>query len=113
MHITYDDFKFYLGETIEYCQTIEHDIKWIYSMLLKGEPNVTFDSIRKDSLGMVVNKLEPMDKSDGNPFFSNEDYKLIKQITSERNYLCHEIYRTFLYINNFLNSKEFLLLAKG
>ena len=31
----------YVGETIEYCQCIENDIRWIYYAMLKGDHRKT------------------------------------------------------------------------
>lgn len=39
------EFHEYVGETIEYCQCIENDIRWIYFAMLKGDHHKTFDEL--------------------------------------------------------------------
>ena len=107
MKLTYDNFKFYVGETIEFCQTIENDVKWIYSAMLKGDRYETYDNISGWTLGKVVGELEKLDNSDNNRFLSDNDYDLLRSITNERNYLIHQIFRDFIYEENFINSNKY------
>lgn len=105
--LDYDDFKFYLGETIEFCQTIEYDTKWIYAIMKKGNSSDNFDNISEWTLGKTVKLLQKMDYEDDDHYLGEKDYELLKEIVEERNYLCHEIYRSFLYINNWKYSNEY------
>lgn len=106
--LEYEDFTFYLGETIEFCQTVEHDVKWIYALMLQGDESINFKKITKWSLGKTINELEELDNSDGKPYFSKKGYKTLRNITEERNYLCHQIYRDFLYTDrNWQQSNEY------
>lgn len=107
MKLSYDNFKFYVGETIEFCQTIENDVKWIYSAMLKGDRYKTYDKISGWTLGKVVGELEKLDNSDSNRSLSDNDYDLLRSITNERNYLIHQIFRDFLYEKNCLESVEY------
>lgn len=107
MKLSYDDFKFYVGETIEFCQTIENDVKWIYSAMLKGDRYKTYDNISEWTLGKAVGELEKLDNSDSNRFLSDNDYDLLRSITKERNYLIHQIFKDFIYEENFINSNEY------
>lgn len=96
---TMDDFHNYVGRTIMHCQTIEYDIKLIYAGMMSGDMNKNLDSVveRRMSLGKVLNNLKSLDCSDNKPFFSEDDYKLLKQITDIRNHWAHKAYCEFVY----------------
>lgn len=104
----FDQFKFMLGETICYFQLIEHDIKLIYAIMLKGSFTDNLEAIKNRTLGDMVKELEILDNSDNHPLLSSDSYRLLKTITRDRNYLCHKIYTSFIYIPNFEKSKEYL-----
>jgi hypothetical protein len=106
--LDFDDFKFLLGETMFFCQTIEHDVKWTYAIIKAGSEKDNFQKIIKWSLGQTIEKLETLDNSDNKPFLSSKDYQLLRGITEERNYLCHQIYRDFIYQDNWGTSQEYL-----
>lgn len=106
--LEYNHFTYYLGETIEFCQTVEHDVKWIYAIMLKGNDSTNYKKISKWSLGKTINELEELDNSDGKPYLSKKGYKTLRSINEERNYLCHQIYRDFLYSGpNWEQSSEY------
>ena len=105
--MTFEQFKIYHSETIMYCQCIEHDLKWIYSYMHKGDHYENFEKLGKTTLGALVKKLKELDNSDGNPFISNDDYNFLKQMTEKRNYWCHQCCIDFVYEKNFLSSKEY------
>lgn len=105
--LMYKDFILYIGKTTEYCQTIEHDIKWIYALLRKGDPQKNMNELNTWTLGNTVFELEVLDNSDKNPSLTKKEYSLLKQITGERNYICHQIFRDFLYESNFLESYKY------
>ncbi len=92
-----DDFKYYVGETLDYCQTIEHDIKWIYATMLCGDPDENFDDISNWTLGKVVNELEELDYSDNDNLLSRSEYEVLREIKDERNYLVHQAFLDFTY----------------
>lgn len=102
-----DDFKYYLGETINFCQTIEHDTKWIYAIMKKEDSNNNFDSNSDWTLEKTVSCLQRLDYQDNAHYFGEKDYVLLNKIVEERNYLCHEIYRSFLYIKNWKYSNGY------
>lgn len=57
--MTLQDFHTLLGQTVMYCQIIKHDIKMIYSAMLKGEFNKNLGSIEKLTLGThYIKKIE-------------------------------------------------------
>ena len=99
-----EEFKQLHSETIYYCQRIEHDLKWIYSYMRKGNQYENFEMLGKTSLGVLVKKLKELDNSDNNPFISNDDYNFLKQMTEKRNYWCHQCYVDFVYENNYVCS---------
>ena len=102
-----EEFKILHSETIMFCQAIEHDLKIIYSFMLKGDPDKTFESLSKTTLGALVKKLKELDNSDDDQFISNDDYNFLKQMTQKRNYWCHQCYIDFIYEDNFINSPEY------
>lgn len=104
------EFHCLVGEIIMHCQTIENDIKWIFSAMRLGNIDVNYGKITNLTLGQILSKLKKLDYSDQNHFFSEDDYKFLSQITSKRNYIVHNTYKTFVYSeDNFdsLFSKEY------
>ncbi len=96
-----DTFNAVVGETLMYCQRIEHDIKVIYAAMLKGEMEGNLDLVRRETLGTVLVALENLDFSDNNPMFSREDYRLLKEIKNIRNFIAHQCYVDFLYLDDY------------
>lgn len=96
-----DTFNAVVGETLMYCQRIEHDIKVIYAAMLKGEMDGNLDLVRRETLGTVLVALENLDFSDNNPMFSREDYRLLKEIKNIRNFIAHQCYVDFLYLDDY------------
>ena len=105
-----DDFHFKIGQTIMYCQVIEHDVKRIYAAMHVGDFYENLDKIEKWSLGQTVQKLKELDFSGKSHYISASDYNFLKQMTEKRNHWCHQTYQTFLYnkqlINNFYKVKS-------
>ncbi len=96
-----DTFNAVVGETLMYCQRIEHDIKVIYAAMLKGEMEGNLDLVRRETLGTVLVALENLDFSDNNPMFTREDYRLLKEIKNIRNFIAHQCYVDFLYLDDY------------
>ena len=107
MVLSYDEFKFWVGETIGYCQTIENDVKWIYAAMRKGDMFENFDKIAKMTLGAVIDELNKLDNLDNDNFLTFEDYKTLRSITKERNYLAHNIFTEFIYEDDFEESEQY------
>ena len=105
--MTLIEFHAMLGETIMYCQTIENDLKWIYSFMKKGKVEDNFDSIDGRTLGQVLKQLKELDRSDSKQYISSSDYNFLSQMTEKRNFWCHQAYTEFVYIEDFYNSKEY------
>ncbi len=91
------DFHYYVGETIMFCQCIERDIKFIYAGMLEGDFDENYEDIEKWTLGKTIKELQKLDNSDNKPYFHKNDYNLLEQITSIRNYWAHEAYTSFVY----------------
>lgn len=105
--IELNDFHSLLGQTIMYCQLIEHDVKRIYAAMCDGDFYVNLAKIEKWSLGQTVQKLKEFDLSSKNSYISASDYNFLKQMTEKRNHWCHQTYQNFLYNELFLKSKEY------
>ena len=105
----FDNYKYLLGETIINYQLIENDLKMIYAGMLSGDFNDNFDYADKTfhGLGQIINALQKLDNSDNKPYFSKEDYKILKNLARDRNYYCHQCAIDFGYIQNFINSTEY------
>ena len=105
--MNYESFSYLHSEIIKYCQIIEGDLKWIYSFLHIGNVDETRGSLDNLTFGQIVKKLKQLDNSDGNPNLSASDYNFLGQMAQKRNYWCHECYRDFVYISNWIFSSEY------
>lgn len=86
-----------IGDVLSCCQTIEHDVKWIFASMMKGDLKENYKLIAPWTLGATLKELENMDNSDHKPFILKEDYQLLRKISVERNYIVHQAFRDFLY----------------
>ncbi|CDE72827.1 unknown [Acidaminococcus sp. CAG:917] len=107
--MTLENFHLILGQTIMYCQIIEHDVKMIYAAMCKGDVYDTLAMIDKNkwTLGHSVKELKKLDFSDRKPYISADDYNFLSQMAYKRNYWCHKTYIQFIYNPSFLYSKEY------
>lgn len=107
--MTLDNFHFILGQTIMYCQIIEHDVKMIYTAMCKGDMNNTLNIIEKQkwTLWHSVKELKKLDFSDSNNYISANDYNFLSQMAHKRDYWCHKTYLQFVYNKSFLDSIEY------
>lgn len=103
----FDTFKIKYAETMLSYQAIEHDIKYIYAFMLKGDVNKHFDDIENKTLGQMIRKLKELDYSDGNPLISAGDYNFLTQICDNRNYWAHKVFTEFVYTENWFYSKDY------
>jgi len=104
-----NEFQQLLGQTIMFCQIIEHDIKYIFSIMCDGEIENNLLMIEKEkwTLGKTLLELKKLDFSDKQPYITKEDYDFLQTVTKKRNYWCHKTCLNFIYINNYLYSKEY------
>lgn len=91
------EFHVRVGELIMACQCIERDVKVIYAGMLKGDFYHNYKEVERLTLGQTLVKLEWLDNSDKNPYFSENDYKLLDDIRNIRNHWAHEGYSKFVY----------------
>lgn len=105
--MTLEDFHFLVGQTVMYCQIIEHDMKRIYAAMLKGDYYDNLHKVENWTLGKLVIELKKVDFSDNNPYISASDYNFLKQMKDKRNHWCHQAYQNFMYNEQFLYSKEY------
>ena len=61
--MNFQDFKILHSETIGSFQLIENDLKWIYSLMHKGDVGENYDSLDKRNLGFVIKELKELDYS--------------------------------------------------
>lgn len=92
-----NEFHFLVGETLMFCQTVELDIKYIYAAMLKGDFDENCGEVEVLTLGQTLKRLKKLDHSDDDHFFTEEDYKLLEEITEKRNHVVHKTYQDFVY----------------
>lgn len=105
--MTLENFHFLVGQTIMYCQIIEHDVKRIYAAMHKGDYYNNLEKVENWTLGKCVDELKKLDFSDNKPYISANDYNFLKQMKDKRNHWCHQAYQNFMYNEQFLQSKEY------
>lgn len=102
-----EDFHRLVGETIMFCQCIEHDIKLIYSGMLRGDLDYNLNALEKKNLVETLRLLKELDNSDGKPYLSEADYELLNQLREIRNHWAHKSYRNFIYEEGEQYNKSF------
>ncbi len=104
-----DKFHSMLGETIMFCQIIEHDVKMIYSAMCEGDMYETLNRIENArwTLGHSVKELKKLDFSDKKNYISASDYNFLSQMAQKRDYWCHKTYIRFIYNQNYTQSSEY------
>ena len=106
-------FHKYVGATIMFCQCIKHDIKWIYAGMHKGDDVHNFKELenQRTTLGQTLGMLEQMDNEEY-PYFSQQDYALLRQVTASRNHWAHRSYIEFVYCKGDKWDREFTRQAR-
>lgn len=97
---TEDRFRKMHSEIIMYFQCIEHDMKRIYSGMSADDYYDCMDMLDGKNWGVILNKLKKLDNSDGDPYFSDDEYDQLDAIREQRNYWCHQCYLDYVYISN-------------
>ncbi len=95
-----EKFRLLHSEIIEEYQCIEYDMRRIYSSMVNEDFEESMYELEDKNWGVILNKLKKLDKSDGNPYFSREEYDLLDEIRTRRNYWCHQCYLDFVYEDN-------------
>ncbi len=111
MH-TENEFKEMIGDALLCCQTIEHDVKWIFACMMEGDLKENYHLLSSWTLGSTIKELEKLDHSDQKPFIEKADYRVLKKIMVERNYIAHQCFRDFLYTEARFQSPEFAQVDK-
>ena len=107
MSMKFDYFQYLVGQTILYCQTIEHDVKYIYAAMQTGDFAKNLRATRSWSLGTAVDNLRALDMRLGTAYLTDGDYDFLLSMTGKRNHICHGIYQSFIYVPNFESSAEY------
>lgn len=101
---TEKDFEEYVGKIMRVCQGVEHDIKLIYCGLREDANGENFDmvyaSVEKLTLGKTIEKLYKIDHTYQQPYFAEEDYAILREITDIRNHWAHQGYIDWMYTNS-------------
>ena len=94
-----NEFYFLLGESLRYCQQVEHDVQMILALMQDGDKHDNLSSIKSErmTLGGTIHALGEIDASREKPFFSPRDYKVLYSMTGERNHFVHQSFNEFLY----------------
>lgn len=100
MTMDFNDFKILYAETMMYYQLIEHDIKFIYSSMHKGNVAQHLESVENKTLGQMIRTPKKLDESDSKPLISTADYNFLTQICDNRNHWAHQTFIEFVYIQN-------------
>lgn len=108
MRVSIELFDKTVGILIKKCQCIEHDVKIMYAGMLKGDFSQNLQTVINKPLGPVLTKLEELDYSDDSPYLARDDYALLNEIKTIRNYWVHKGYIDFLYgtIEDYQNRME-------
>ena len=95
-----DLFKIIHSELIQQVQTIEYNLKIIYSKVQPGDFCDNYESIEKLNLGRIIAELKKIGNEADYLTLTEEDYRLLDEIREIRNYWCHQCYIDFGYIPN-------------
>ena len=98
--MTRDLFKIIHSELILEVQTIEYNLKLIYSKIQPGDFCDNFESIERLNLGRIIVDLKKISSEAEYLNLTEEDYRLLDEIREIRNYWCHQCYIDYVYIQN-------------
>ena len=101
------EFKDKYAETMMFYQIMENDIKLIYAFMKGGNPNENYEEIENKTLGQMINTLRDFDYSQKEPLISKDSYNFMSQICDNRNHWAHKVFISFLYVDDWPNSKEY------
>ena len=101
------EFKDKYAETMMFYQIMENDIKLIYAFMRDGDPSENYERIENMTLGQAINALEDLDYSSDDPLISKDSYNFMSQICENRNHWAHKVFLSFLYADDWQNTKEY------
>lgn len=90
-----DDFYILIGETIEYCQRIEYDLKMIYAYMEDGSFSDNLKKVEVLPLGEIIYLIRERDKEQ--KLFKKADYDILFTITKRRNHIVHQCFKNYNY----------------
>lgn len=92
-------FRFKYSEIMENFQSIEYDLKRIYSAMSADDFDENMDMLEFSNMGITLRDLEDMDNSDGKPYLS-EAYDTLDAIRELRNYWAHQCFLDWVYYHD-------------
>lgn len=96
----YDTFKMIHSELIMSVQYIEQDLRIIYSTIKPGDYQTNYAIVNEAPLGKLLSGLHEVDEEVGYSKIKANDYQLLDEIRTIRNYWCHQCYLDFHYIED-------------
>jgi mRNA-degrading endonuclease HigB of HigAB toxin-antitoxin module len=102
-----EEFEQMVGQVISLMQTVEFDVKWIYSAMMQGPLMENHQIVDSWTFGATIKALQQLDESDNTPFFKTEDYRLLRHVNHSRNDIVHHIFVRFLYTEKKYESPEY------
>ena len=90
-----ENFYILIGETIEYCQRIEYDLKMIYAYMEDGGFSDNLKKVEVLPLGEIIYLIRERDKEQ--KLFKKADYDILFTITKRRNHIVHQCFKNYNY----------------
>ncbi|HOC98118.1 MAG TPA: hypothetical protein PKK80_03690 [Bacilli bacterium] len=90
-----ENFYILIGETIEYCQRIEYDLKMIYAYMEDGSFSDNLKKVEVLPLGEIIYLIRERDKEQR--LFKKADYDILFTITKRRNHIVHQCFKNYNY----------------
>lgn len=90
-----ENFYILIGETIEYCQRIEYDLKMIYAYMEDGGFSDNLKKVEVLPLGEIIYLIRERDKEQR--LFKKADYDILFTITKRRNHIVHQCFKNYNY----------------
>jgi len=90
-----ENFYILIGETIEYCQRIEYDLKMIYAYMEDGSFSDNLKKVEVLPLGEIIYLIRERDKEQ--KLFKKADYDILFTITKRRNHIVHQCFKNYNY----------------
>lgn len=105
------EFYLLLGESLRYCQQIEHDVQVVLALMQEGDKRNNLECIKNErkTLGETIHALKDIDSVSPKPFFSQKCYRLLFSMTGERNHFVHQSFNEFQYRKGGAKEESFAL----
>ena len=99
-NMSLEKFRKMHSEIIQYFQCIEYDMRRIISLMSIEDYDKSMSELKDRNWNTVLQELRKLDHSDNDPYFSDDDYKLLDEIRTQRNFWSHQCYLEFVYIQD-------------